>query len=130
MKTTIYKEDAIQALNDTTEIKGYAYTRMHEALEALPEADAMPEYIEDDKIVHHYLNGMVAMNERAYQNLRRVSKEPSQGRWRLVRTIKEDGCVKHLLECSACSGITVIKAHTTIPRYCEYCRAYMLNSRP
>lgn len=38
-------------------------------IEAIPDEMPMPEYIDNDLVVGHYANGMVAMNERAYQRL-------------------------------------------------------------
>ena len=47
-----------------------------EVLEAIKrDCVFMPDYIEDERVVRHYENGMVAMNKRAYFNLmRRVEK--------------------------------------------------------
>lgn len=38
-KDTIYREDAIEALNECTDIKGFKYTQMHNALIEIPSAD-------------------------------------------------------------------------------------------
>ena len=38
-RDTIYREDAIEALNECTDIKGFKYTQMHDALMEIPSAD-------------------------------------------------------------------------------------------
>ncbi len=40
-KDTIYREDAIEALNECTDIKGFKYTQMHNALIEIPSADRL-----------------------------------------------------------------------------------------
>ena len=42
--------------------------------------EAMPEFTDNDRVARHYINGMVAMNERAFQKLQ--AAQPHYGEWK------------------------------------------------
>ena len=74
MADTILREDALQALVDTTEIKGLAYQELEQRLKDLPTIAALPQYVEEGK-TRHYCNGVVLLNEIDFWKLIRENKE-------------------------------------------------------
>lgn len=82
-----------------------------------------PEYIEEDNVCRHYLNGMVAMNEKAYEKLR---KKAPAGHWIGEGDGYADG--KLVLDTWYCSNCDFMVEGDEFPigfNYCPNCGADM-----
>ena len=77
MADCILREDALQALVDTTEIKGLGYQELEKKLNELPSIAALPQYVEEGK-TRHYCNGVVLLNEIDFWKLIRKNREEGQ----------------------------------------------------
>ena len=68
----IKREDVIQALNDCVDIKGYAYSSLHDAIMEIPKAEAIPERI-NIGVIKEYDNGMVAMTHETFDEYHAIA---------------------------------------------------------
>lgn len=82
MKDLIERDDAIQALNDCIDIKGYAYTFLHDSLMKIPSVENIPEKINDGEI-KKYDNGMVSMTNNTFNEYHNIAINDSirRGLW-------------------------------------------------
>ena len=72
MEDFIKREDVIQALNDCIDIKGYAYSSLHDAIMEIPSVEVIPERIAAG-VIKEYSNGMVAMNHKTYDEYQNIA---------------------------------------------------------
>ena len=72
MEDFIKREDVIQALNDCIDIKGYAYSSLHNAIMEIPSVEVIPERIAVGAI-KEYSNGMVAMTHETFDEYHSIA---------------------------------------------------------
>lgn len=95
------------------------HTDIFDAVINVPSEDPIPRYVENEDISLHYMNGMVAMNEKAYEKLR---KKAPAGHWihDLIGAYYHPAC-----RCSVCGCHVEVESN-----YCPLCGADMQTARP
>ena len=82
MEDLIKREYAIQALNDCIDIKGYAYTSLHNSLLQIPSEEFVPELLNKGEI-KEYENGMITMSRETFNEYHNIAVNDSirRGLW-------------------------------------------------
>lgn len=102
MNDTIYRRDAIQALIDTEEIKGFAYRMLEDRLMEIPSAD------------QQQVDGAALISAMSLGYSYGIKANRPQGEW-----INIDNKLFRV-QCSACKAWSDI-----VGNYCPWCGAHM-----